>query len=452
MKKNLKLLIFAMLVFIVGAVSYTIAREIKKKNSVASQTTLGGMEKDQGTDSTSVLTEKDGDNTSGAIYVWGNNDVGQIGLLSSPKTKPEKLAIIDDVKTLVSGEVHSAYLSQKGVLYTWGSNELHQLARTESEVYNIPGPVKNLPKLKTVSTSYRHMLVLAENGTVYAWGSNYTGQIGDGTNNTAREIFKVPNLPSIVGIAAGYKFSMALATGGTVYAWGATCASYGERMLQNLSNDLKQSASGYYDPIISPRVQASLEEDCKNEDVVGIQSRIPKKLADIDQGVAVAAGYGHGLILKKDGTVWSFGCNLYGQLGNRGTQNSPKNSLVLQVPDLENIQMIAAGFRHSLALSKDGTVYMWGGSIARDAGDDVRVFPNRAIIKVTGLPKIKKIIGGKDYSLAISEDGRLFGWGNNAYHILSPSNTTTFTTPIEIKLPFKVREVGAGADFIVASE
>jgi alpha-tubulin suppressor-like RCC1 family protein len=114
--------------------------------------------------------------------------------------------------------------------------------------------------------------------------------------------------------------------------------------------------------------------------------------------------------------------------------------------------MIGAGFRHSLALTNDGTVYMWGGSIARDAGDDVRVLANKEIIKVAGLPKIKTIIGGKDYSLAIAEDGRLFGWGSNVYHILSSGSEKMINTPVEIKLPFTPSTIGAGADFIVATE
>lgn len=386
-----------------------------------------------------------------SLYVWGNNDVGQLGMTSGAKKTPIAISVPDDVKAIYSGETFSAMLSSSGKVYTWGDTQLNQLG-----VFDVISKklslVKTLPAVTAISASYRHTLALDAKGNVYAWGSNYTGQIGDGSNNNPHAIFKVPNLPTITDIAAGYKFSIVAAKDGSVYAWGASCPPYDKRLLENFASALQQGTSSYYDPVISSRIRATLQEDCKNEDTIGLNTKVPKKLDGISNVVQVSAGYGHGLMLKKDGTVWSFGCNLYGQLGNRGTQNSPANSLVLQVPSLEKVQKIAAGFRHSLALTKDGTVYMWGGSLARDAADDVRVLANRDIIKVAGLPKITDIIAGKDYSIAIGEDGKMYGWGNNTFNVISPESTVMITRPIEIKLPIKPRVVGTGSDFITVAE
>lgn len=383
------------------------------------------------------------------VYVWGNNDFGQLGLTSMPKDTPEPFSVPTEVVTIASGETHTAYLSPKGDVYTWGANELHELGRPETEVYNLPNKVKGLPKISSLATTYRHVLALANNGTVYAWGSNYTGQIGDGTNENARSPKKVQGLPSsIVEVATGYKFSLARTNDGSVYAWGALCAPYNDRVAQNFAANLKQSASGYYDPIVAPRVKATLEEDCKNENVVGILSRVPKKISVTDI-VQMSAGYGHALFLKNDGTVWSFGCNLYGQLGNRGTTNAPTNSLILQVPDLENVKMVAAGFRHSLALTNDGSVYMWGGT-AKDMGDDARILKNKEIVKITSLKNIKAVYAGKDYSLALSNDGILYGWGNNTNQILSKSDKKIISAPVALNLPGSLQAIGTGNNFLVA--
>lgn len=452
-------------VLVVTIIGYTFAREIKKnantsENENSNSSQISDEEKSEEIKDENSSSKNDEnyleqiENSENSIYVWGSNAYGQIGQVVKAgglQKTPTKMNVLGEkISKIFSGEAHSVYLTTDGKVYSWGDNEIHELGGVEghSDKINL---VKNLPSIIKISTSYRHTLALDKAGNVYAWGSNYTGQIGDGSNNDAWDISKVNNFSGMIDITAGYKFSMSLAKNGDVYAWGANCLPYDQRILKNMASNLQQSSSGYYDPVLSSRIQSSLNEDCTNEDVVGIKSRLPKKL-DIENGIAVSAGYGHGLILKKDGTVWSFGCNLYGQLGNRGAKNSPENAHIQIVPSLENIKMISAGFRHSLALAKDGTVYMWGGTLARDASDDVRVLSNKEIVKVSGLPKIAKIYGGKDYSLAISEDGRLFGWGSNVSNVLSPEDTKMFPVPIEIKLPFKIREVSAGADFVTATQ
>lgn len=427
--KTLGLIVVALA--IIGTGVAVLIKEMHSNNDTAS------------TAATSILTS--GQTTA---YGWGANDDGQLKLPLAEESTPQEMSLVGDATQVVGGESHTAYLTTDGKVFTFGGDELHQLGRGDQNVL-IPSVVTGLPTITSIATSYRHMLALATDGSVYAWGSNYTGQIGNGTNTNAKTPVKVSGLlkEKVTAIAAGYKFSLALTESGDVYGWGATCAPLTAKKVPDGDGD--DSGSDYYDPVISPRVQSSLEADCLNEGVVGIKSKVPKKL-DVSGVQAIAAGYGHGLILKKDGTVWSFGCNLFGQLGNRGTTNSGAvNSTILQVEGLSNIVAISAGFRHSVALAADGTVYTWGGQISDAGGDTSTMVPSKDIVKVSGISKIVKVIAGKDYTLAVDQKGKLYGWGSNTNSIITTKKVSAVVKPTRIDLPVAVSSAAAGSNFII---
>jgi N-acetylneuraminic acid mutarotase len=120
--------------------------------------------------------------------------------------------------------------------------------------------------------------------------------------------------------------------------------------------------------------------------------------ATLTDVTAVAAGNRHTLALKKDGTVWSWGDNPQGQLGNGSS--SGQQCYAARVTGLENVVQIAAGELISLALKRDGTVWIWG----RQGGDS----PTR---QLSGTNNIIQIAVGGTHSIALSADGMVYTWG-----------------------------------------
>ena len=84
---------------------------------------------------------------------------------------------------------------------------------------------------------------------------------------------------------------------------------------------------------------------------------MPTEVPALDGVVAVAAGEFHTLVLKKDGSVWAYGRNDRGQLGDGSVTDS---SVPVRVPGLDNVNAIAAGESHSVAWKLDGSVSAWG--------------------------------------------------------------------------------------------
>lgn len=87
-------------------------------------------------------------------------------------------------------------------------------------------------------------------------------------------------------------------------------------------------------------------------------SLVPTQVLEVEDIVAISSGMYHVLALKKDGTVWAWGRNSSGQLGNGTTASSVRTPV--QVKGLDNVVAIMAGKSHSMAIKADGSVWVWG--------------------------------------------------------------------------------------------
>ena len=143
---------------------------------------------------------------------------------------------------------------------------------------------------------------------------------------------------------------------------------------------------------------------------------------------AAAGGSLHSLALKTDGTVWAWGNNAYGQVGD-GTSYS--RALPVQVTGLTGVAAVSAGNNHSLALKADGTVWAWGDNDDGQLGDGTttgRIVP----VRVSGLSGVISIAGGSAHSLALKSDGTVWAWGNNDYDQLGDGSTTWRAAPAQV--------------------
>jgi alpha-tubulin suppressor-like RCC1 family protein len=143
---------------------------------------------------------------------------------------------------------------------------------------------------------------------------------------------------------------------------------------------------------------------------------------------AIAGGGFHSLALKNDGTVWAWGLNYYGELGNNSTTDSP---IPVQVSNLTNMRAIAVfcGF-YSLALKNDRTVWAWGNNSKGQLGNNSTT-DSHIPVQVSNLTNVIAIAGGYEHSLALKSDGTIWAWGNNFYGQLGNNTTTNSSVPVQ---------------------
>lgn len=151
---------------------------------------------------------------------------------------------------------------------------------------------------------------------------------------------------------------------------------------------------------------------------------IPVQVTGLVDAVAVACGLQHSMALKADGTVWAWGYNAFGQVGVPSTWFP---SEPVQVTPLANITGIACGGNHSLALRNDGTVWAWGDNSKGQCGDGP--WEGRRLVLT---PPASAISAGRDHSIALDTGGTVWSWGNNSKGQLGDGTTTNRSTPAPV--------------------
>ncbi|NEW04583.1 hypothetical protein GK047_00910 [Paenibacillus sp. SYP-B3998] len=317
----------------------------------------------------------------------------------------EKVSGLDHVSKIAAGGGHTLVLKQDGTVWSWGSNyngELGNGSTVTSQTY--PQQVKLLDDIIDITAGAQHSLALSKDGTLWAWGRNDFGQLGigtydDHTTNYGKNIpVKISSIDHVVQIAAGNIHSLALKDDGTIWSWG-----------QNGNFQL-------------------------GDGTTVLSRNTPTLVENLTHVTKISAGLFHSLAVKNDGTVWSWGTNFYGQLGD-GTltwRNYP-----VKVLNLENVASVSSGF-HNLALKKDGTIWSWGHNSSGQLGDGTTTDQLTAL-RVTGLEDVKNISSGAYHSVALEKNGSIWVWGNNAYGQLGDGTFKDSFLPKEI-VPGSVEE------------
>ena len=140
--------------------------------------------------------------------------------------------------------------------------------------------------------------------------------------------------------------------------------------------------------------------------------------------IALAAGSWHNLALKSDGTVWAWGDNGSGQLGDGSTTD---RSTPVQVSG--RVIAIAAGSYHSLALKSDGAIWAWGSNGSGQLGDGSTSYYNSTPVPVSGLSGVIALAAGSSHTLALKSDGTVWAWGSNYDGQLGDGSTRLTARP-----------------------
>jgi alpha-tubulin suppressor-like RCC1 family protein len=205
-------------------------------------------------------------------------------------------------------------------------------------------------------------------------------------------------------VAGGGNHTVIVKPDGTVWAWGAN----GSGQLGDGTNTLRPVPTA----------------------VTGTTSTI----------VAVAAGSTHTLALGSDGTVWAWGDNSFGQLGD-GTPYSRNAPVSLS---LTNIIAIAAGNIHSVALQSDGTVWVWGNNSNGQLGNGTTTYSSSPIA-LTTISGVTAIDAGASHTLAVKSDGTAWAWGYNYYGQLGDGTSNNQrTSPVQMSGVSGATAVAAG--------
>jgi alpha-tubulin suppressor-like RCC1 family protein len=136
----------------------------------------------------------------------------------------------------------------------------------------------------------------------------------------------------------------------------------------------------------------------------------------------VKCGFGHSIALTNDGEVYAWGCNLNGQIGNGKEDTFQSKPSKVNGFNNNRVVMISCGFHHSMALTEKGHVFSWGNNSWGQLGFETTVNSNKPkLIELNGV-SIKKISCGRRHSLLLTDDGFIYAFGDNSFGQLGDEN------------------------------
>lgn len=306
-------------------------------------------------------------------------------------------------RTLDASAAGILFICPDGNVYANGSNRFLQVANNHTLFYSPPIRRWELQDIIAVETWSRHNMALKMDGTVWAWGNNEFGQAGSGNKNLNGVPLKVEGLPEIVQLAAGSDFSLALDREGRVWAWG--------------HNHIGQCGQGNQVETI----------------------RRPAVVTGLPPIKSIAAGTYHGTALARNGSVWSWGYNPMGSLGD-GTLEMRTRPVQTQVPS--NIRRVACGDFHCLCVTDQGEVWAWGNNKGRHLTPGAETLSKP--VKIKGLQQISDVAAGTTHSLALQREGAVYAWGINMQGEVGVGSVNQIQTPVKLEGLPRIVELTAG--------
>lgn len=372
------------------------------------------------------------------VYVFGDGTNGELGLGSGkncaevkrPRLNPHLDADSVGVVTLSVGGMHTAVLTKDNKILTWGVNDQGALGRntdwdgglrdmdadsdsdSESDTGSGLNPKESTPGeidstgvpegtvWSQLAATDSATFALTEDGHVYGCGTfrSNEGIFGFSTSSLIQRSFTlVPELKKIIQIATGENHVLALDNKGCVFAWGSG----------------QQNQLG----------RRILERFLKNS-LVPTQFGLPKHM------VSIGAGSYHSFAIHKNGKLYSWGLNSFGETGitrnfeAEGESDVHHPEIVTSLDKFGRVTQIDGGSHHTIALTDKGEVLVWGRLDGCQLGLELNKIPEENVIKDShGHPRILKapmqvpningtfVAAGSDHSIAIAKDGKAYSWG-----------------------------------------
>jgi alpha-tubulin suppressor-like RCC1 family protein len=303
------------------------------------------------------------------------------------------------------GSTHALAVRTDGTLWAWGNGGNYRLGNNSTSDVTSPVQIGTETDWQFVSSGFNHSLAIKAGGTqLWAWGNNATHQLGDGTTIARTAPVQItscsPSCPSAWQfISAGQNYSLAIGDG-NLYVWGENTSHKLGNATGETNIPTKIVSCSPSCPLVWQAVSAGFSHSLgigdgylyawgdRNNGKLGdgtplVELPTPKKIGT-DSWVAVSAGAEFSLGIQTDHTLWSWGSDASGQLGNGSVNSSdvttPAQVTISALVDQGNWQSISAGSSHALAIKTNGSnrdLYAWGnnnhGQVA--SGDNPQVSP-----------------------------------------------------------------------------
>ena len=347
-----------------------------------------------------------GISAEGKLYAWGSNSQAQLGLGTKTISEPTPTLVSQDTgwKKVETGNscFFSAGLKNNGSLWLWGDN-VYDILGNQTDLL-VPTHTAQNMSWKDFSTGFFRILAIRDDNTLWGWGNNEGGSLGiDSTRFTISIPTQVGSDNNWSKISCGLNHTLALKSNGTVWVCG--------------SNNVGQHGNG--------------------TSMNGFFSDKFIQVGTDNNWTEILAGAAFNLAIKNDGTLWAWGNNQAGQLGDGTKINRLQPT---QIGTDKDWKSLGYSGNSSAAIKTNGTLWTWGFGAQGQLGNGSKM--SALVPTQIGSDTDWKIVSGGggfgfagttgDHYLALKQNNELFSWGVNLNGALGNNSTDTIKTPSSI--------------------
>lgn len=345
-----------------------------------------------------ILLTKDYENVA---WSWGFNNTGQLGdnTIVNKSSPVSVVGGVGDWEDIDAGSCFISGIRYDGSIWSWGLNSAGQLG--DNTTVNKSSPVSIVGGFTDwcqVSAGYCHSLGIRTNGTLWAWGCNTNGRLGNNTTiNRSSPVSVVGGFNDWCQVSAGGSHTAAVRSNGTLWTWG-----------YNNSGMLADGTTVNRSSPVS--VVGGFNDWCQ-----------------------VAAGAQSTSAIRANGTLWAWGCNFHGRLGDNTTVN--RSSPVSVVGGFTDWCQVGLGLSHAAAIRTNGTLWTWGSNYQFQLGHGTTYSCSRSspVSVIGGFTDWCQARAGYQHTSAIRTNGTLWSWGYNAFGQVGDGTATVFkNSPVSV--------------------
>jgi len=277
----------------------------------------------------------------GNLWIWGFGDYGRLGT-GNNRTRRLPIKIMENMAMVTAGGAHTLALDELGTLWGWGHGHRGQNGVSIIVSKNRPGKI--MDDVVYITAGNEHSAAIKSDGSLWTWGNNQIDQLGNGTGVVTAEPQRI--MENVIQVAAGKWATFALQADGSVWHWGGTGRPRKPERIE-IENVIFIS-QGY-----------AVTSDCR------LWQLSPKENQVIlNNVVSVNAGPDHAFAIRTDGSLWAWGKNANGQLGDGTRENRDEPIKVM-----DNVASISAGENHTIVVKHDGTISTFGNNTHGQLGN-----------------------------------------------------------------------------------